>query len=339
MPRLSKILRERAIGMIEAGMRTAEIARRIGTHRKTIWRLANRLRTTGSTDDRPRSGRPRVTTRAQDRYIVTSHLRDRFLTAVETARNTRGRTNNRISAQTVRRRLRERGLRARRPYVGIVLLQRHRLQRLRWARQQLRRNRLGWRNILFSDESRFTLTRSDGRTRVYRRKNERYADACVEERDRFGGGGSVMVWAGIMYNYRTALVQIRGNLNAAKYCGDVLTNHVLPYVNAHPNVTFQQDNATSHTARQTRLLLQANNVNVLDWPAKSPDLNPIEHLWDELDRRIRSRPVQPNNERELWNALVYEWNNIPRVAIRTLIDSMRRRCNAVITARGGHTKY
>ena len=148
-----------------------------------------------------------------------------------------------------------------------------------------------------------------------------------------------MVWAEIMYNYRTSLVQTRENLYAAKYCDDVLTNHVIPYVNAHPNVTFQQDNATSHTARQTRLLLQANNVNVLDWPAKSPDLNPLEHLQEKLDRRIHSRPVQSNNERELRNALVHEWNNIPRVAIRTLIDSMCHRCNAVITARGGHTKY
>ena len=97
----------------------------------------------------PRSGGPRVTTRAKDRYIVTSHLRDHFLTTVETARNTIGRTNNRISAQTARRRLRERGVWARRPYVGIVLLQRHRLQRLRLARQQLRRNRLIWWNIFF----------------------------------------------------------------------------------------------------------------------------------------------------------------------------------------------
>ena len=100
-----------------------------------------------------------------------------------------------------------------------------------------------------------------------------------------------MVWAGKMYNYRTALVQIRGNLNVAKYYGDYLTNHVIPYVNAHPNVTFQEDNATTHIARQTRLLLQANNVNVLDWPVKPPDLNPIVHLLDELDCRIRSRPI------------------------------------------------
>ena len=264
---------------------------------------------------------------------MTSYLRDRFLAAVETVRNTKGRSNNRISAQTVRRRLRERGLRARRPYLSILQLYFFNVTAFNVFVGHVSSfvgTDLDGGTFFFSDESRFTLTISDGR----------YADACVEERDRFGGGGSVMVWVGIMYNYRTALVQIRGNLNAAKYCGDVLTNHVIPYVNAHPNVTFQQDNATSHAARQRRLLLQANNVNVvLDWPTKSPYLNPIEHLWDELDRRIRSRPVQPNNERELWNALVHEWNNIPRVAIRILIDSMRRRCNAVITARGGHIKY
>ena len=136
--------------------------------------------------------------------------------------------------------------------------------------------------VLFSDESRFTLSRGDGRHGVYRSKNERYADACVEQRDRFGGGASVMVWGEISNGQRTALVPIQGNLNAVKYRDDILAPYVVPFLQANPNTTFQQDNATSHTARVTRASLNANNVNVLLWPAKSSDMNPIEHLWDTL---------------------------------------------------------
>ena len=121
MPRIPQNMRERAIGMMQAGKRTIDIARQLGTSARTIRRLRERFNTTGETKDRPRSGRPRVTTRGQDRYIVTSHLRDRFLPASVTARNTPGTHNNRISGKTVINRLRERGIRARRPYKGQVL--------------------------------------------------------------------------------------------------------------------------------------------------------------------------------------------------------------------------
>ena len=270
---------------------------------------------------------------------MTSHLRDRFLTASVTAQNTPGIHNNRISSQTVINRLRERGIRARVPYKGQVLTERHRRQRRQWARTHVRWPVRDWQKVLFSEESRFTFTRGDGRHRVYRRKNERYANACVEERDRFGGGASVMMWGGISNGQRTPLVPIQGNLNVIKYRDDILAPHVIPFLQANPNSTFQQDNATSHTARVTTAFLNANNVNVLPWPAKSPDMNPIEHLWDMLDRRVRKRRHQPRNVRELQNALVDEWNNIPRQEIQKLTRSMSRRCMALVNADGGHTKY
>ena len=91
--------------------------------------------------------------------------------------------------------------------------------------------------FFFSDESRFALSSSDGRIRVYRRRNERYADCCVLQQDRFGGG-SVMVWAGINYGYRTQLVIIDGNLNAQKYRGRVLAPHVVPLLQNHGETTI-----------------------------------------------------------------------------------------------------
>ena len=217
MPRIPPDLRERAIGMLNAGMATNEVARVVGSSSRAIRNLRQRFQVTGRTADLPRSGRPRVTTPGQDRYIMNTHLRNRFQTATGTAANTPGTHNNRISAQTVRNRLRQGGLLGRRPYVGCVLTRRHRVNRVNWARTHHRWIRQQWNSVLFSDESRFSIHRSDGRVRVYRRRNERYADCCVLERDRFGGGGSVMVWAGIAHGYRTPLVVINGNLNAQQY--------------------------------------------------------------------------------------------------------------------------
>ena len=113
------------------------------------------------------SGRPRETTLPQDRHITLIHLRNRFVTAVDIARRTPGIRNNSISDQTVRNRLRQSGLRSRRPLKCMELKRRHRIARLQWARVRFRWRRNTWQNILFSDESKFNLKFSDGRVRIF----------------------------------------------------------------------------------------------------------------------------------------------------------------------------
>ena len=186
MVRLTQDQHKAAVQMLLRGTSQAVIARNFQVSKSTITLLYQRLRQTGTTNDRPRSGRPRVTKRRQDRYMCLSHLRYRFRTAVETAQVTPGTHNNRISTDTVRNRLREFGLRPRRPYVGMPLTQRRRQVRMAWL-TQLRPNLFSlrqWRNVMFSDESRYLLHRADGRQRVYRRNGERYRDNCLVERDR-----------------------------------------------------------------------------------------------------------------------------------------------------------
>ena len=138
MPRLLQNERERAVGMFQAGMTQIEIANHFNCSRMTIYRLLVRVRATGTTSDRPRSGRPGETTLRQDRHITLIHLRNRFVTAVETARRTPGIRNNRISDQTVRNQLRQSDLLSRRPLKGMELKGRHRIARLQWARARLR---------------------------------------------------------------------------------------------------------------------------------------------------------------------------------------------------------
>ena len=335
MPRLTEENRNRAIGRLEAGESQSSVARSLNVRQSTISRLWQRYIQDNTTRDRPRSGRPRVTTLRQDRFIRVFHLRNRTVTAAYTADNVPG--LRRVSAQTIRNRLKEHGIRPMRPHTGPVLEHHHRRARLRWTRNVRQWNLLHWRRIWFSDESRFMLYRHDGRMRVYRRRNERYARQCVREVDRHGGGG-VMMWAGISVNDRTELVHVQGNLNAVRYRDEILARHVIPIID-HRREIFQHDNARPHTARITVDFLANNNITVLPWPSKSPDLNPIEHLWDQLDKRVRRRQQQPHTRQQLVNVLQEEWRRIPQRRIRRLIQSMPRRCRAVIDARGGHTRY
>ena len=102
---------------------------------------------------------------------------------------------------------------------------------------------------------------------------------------------------------------------------------------------LQHDNSRPHTARATVDFLANQNVTVLPWPSKSPDLNPIEHLWDELDRRMHSRQPAPQTLQQLQQAIEQECGRIPQDRIRRLIEYMPRRVRAVLQANGGDNIY
>ena len=149
-----------------------------------------------------------------------------------------------------------------------------------------------------------------------------------------------MVWAAISFDHKSPLVVIEGNMTALRYIAQVLRPTLLPLLAQHRDViTFQQDNARPHTARITMAFLGEHGVNVLPWPAYSPDMSPIEHLWDQLGRRIRNLNPRPLTRPQLIAALHAEWANIPQDSIRRLIRSMRRRCRACVAQHGGHTAY
>ena len=175
-------------------------------------------------------------------------------------------------------RLREQGLRSRRLAVQICLAAAHRRRRLAWCRAHVKWTRAQWSQVLFTDESRFTLSFHDGRNRVWRRTGERHQDATIVEHDRYGGG-SIMVWGGISYHTRTPLHHVVGNLDGVGYRDGILRPLVLPALNAVGLcVFFQHDNVPAHRARDVINYLQPQQVNTMVWPALSPDLNPIEQM-------------------------------------------------------------
>ena len=145
----------------------------------------------------------RVIPAADDRYMVLQHPRNSRLNAAATGRQCG------IHPQTVRENVQP--IRAYRPYFGQMLTRRHLKVRRDWCRRHLHFRRADWDLILFSDECRFNT--SHGRERAYRRRGERFADVCVVERNRFGGG-PVLVWGGIMEGNKTRLIVINGNINA-----------------------------------------------------------------------------------------------------------------------------
>ena len=148
-----------------------------------------------------------------------------------------------------------------------------------------------------------------------------------------------MVWGAVRFGWRSNLVIVDGTLTSQRYINEILSTEVVPHFHNHGNDIFMQDNARPHVARASLAYLQANNVARLDWPAYSPDMNPIEHLWDHLDRQVRARTPPPRNLQQLRQALIEEWNRFPQRKINRLVLSMDRRVRALTASRGSHTRY
>ncbi|CAH2013356.1 unnamed protein product, partial [Acanthoscelides obtectus] len=161
-----------------------------------------------------------------------------------------------------------------------------------------------WNSTVFSDESRFCLGMHDGRARVRRRRGERRNPQFFVERHVHHTFG-VMVWGAIAYGSRSPLIFIRGNMNV----------------------------------QLTIDFFQQNDVTLLPWPPRSPDLSPIEHVWDMMARRLLNLQRPPETLEALREELVVAWNEIPQEDIDHLIRSMPRRVGECVAHQGASTHY
>ena len=245
-----------------------------------------------------------------------------------------------VSTSTVRRRLQQSGLFARRPAICVPLKSRHRRERLKWTCQHVHWTHDQWRAVLFTDESRFSLQSDSRRVLIWRKPGTRFYPSHIRESDAYRSG-SVCVWVGISLGGRTYLhVFPRGNVNARTSRDDILDAYVRPYAGGIGDAFVQQDNnARPHRARIGDAYLEQETIQRREWPARSLDLNPIEHAWDALGRRIAALNPPPRTLATLSTALQEQWLSLPTELIDCLIDSITHRCVCCIASRGDHTPY
>lgn len=305
--------------------------------KSVVHRVIARYKNKNTLEASPKTGRPPKTSQREDRIMVRQALSDRFKSATSISRDFNEQTGKNISRKTVSRRLAAAGLHARVPVSKPLISKKNKNSRLKFAHEHVVWTDEQWAKVHFSDESKFNLFGSDGKKHVRRKAGERLSSKCVKKTLKFGGG-SVMVWGMISSEGVGPLVRIYGRVNAETY-KQLLQQHVIESLRLSPNQPsiFMQDNAPCHKAKKVISYLEEEEIRVMDWPAQSPDLNPIENVWKMIGERAQTR--NPQNQNHLWDLLKEEWEKINPEFCKKLIQSCGRRCSEVIKNKGMFTKY
>lgn len=193
-----------------------------------------------------------------------------------------------------------------------------------------------WDSVVFSDEKKFNLDGPDGFSYYYHdlRKEE------LNLLSRQHGGGSVMIWGAITSNGPLELVVLNGRQTSNDYLALLKDqkNKIAAKLQQH-QFTFQQDNASIHTAKIIKSWFRDENMQVLDWPALSPDLNIIENAWGWLARKVFEGGKQYDNANDLIRAIHHNWNAMPMSIVKNLYKSIPKRLLEVVKLGGKSTSY
>lgn len=319
-----------AIGMSLPAQPIAQISREVQVCKRTIFRWISEFRN-GKTAASKSPGRPKKTTTRSNRLLCRLALNHHLHSASQLKRQ----WQEQVSLSTIYRRLRSSGIRRRKRAIVPFLSPANVESRLQWSMARAHWREV-WNRVVFTDESRFRRFGNDGRIRVWRRGGERFLNRNVTCRLQ-AGGGSVHVWGAIWKGGRSGLIVLQNAVNQQTYIETLqpfFASYGLP-----DNLIFQQDNAPAHTAAGVSRFLDNAGVRRLPWPSRSPDLNPIEHVWDAIARNINARPQVADSLQQLRDWVQQEWNDLSQAYIDDLIDSLPRRIRAVIEAHGRHTKY
>uniref|UniRef100_A0A8R1E616 Tc1-like transposase DDE domain-containing protein n=1 Tax=Caenorhabditis japonica TaxID=281687 RepID=A0A8R1E616_CAEJA len=267
----------------------------------------------------PHPGRPVSTTRNMDRNIVRSSREDPRRNSTDIFKAVNSPIEPAPSRRTIRRRLNAHGLFGRRPVKKPFISKKNQKARVAWAKAHLHWGRKEWAKHVWSDESKFNLFGSDGTKWVRRpigtRYSPKYQVATVKH-----GGGNCMVWECFSETAMGPLRRVNGIMDRYQY-EDILENTMRPWTlrNVGRAFVFQQDNDPKHTSLHVRSWFQRRRVDVLDWPSQSPDLNPIEHLWEELERHLAG--VRASNADEKFAQLCLESYPIVRRPCASGLDA------------------
>ena len=194
---------------------------------------------------------------------------------------------------------------------------------------------IDWQNVIFSDECRIMCFATNHMPLIRRPRGSALDPRFISPTVKYPT--SVMIWGCFRNDTLGPLKIISGTMNSEKYIG-VLDEKLIPFYQSHANSIFQDDSVPCHRSKKVNHWKNEKGIDCLEWPSCSPDLNPIEHIWAYLKKKVAKKA--PYNQRSLIEAILKVWRDeIPREYLLALSSSMKNRINECIINNGYNTKY
>lgn len=335
---ITEDIRSRIVALANHSSKThREIATIFKICHTTVTRIINLERNTGSVVARKRSGRPKATSQRTDSLIRREVIKDPFISAANIKRNLVPLCNN-VTLRTIQTRLANKfNMPARRPAKKPMITTKMRKSRIEFCKSHRHWSIDDWKSVMFSDES--TFLQHNCLPSVVRRLpgisplNPRYTQKTIKH------SPGVMAWGCFSYRGRGALTFLNKSqkMNSETYVA-ILEDKLRNFMTSHHCTIFQQDKAPCHTAKRSMEWFRTNGIQVLSWPGNSPDLNPIENLWQQVKRKISYSKCISFETLKHEVTRVWCLETTPEQC-QTLVESMPRRIKAVLDNNGFPTKY
>ena len=334
---LSEDLRQRLVHAHSKGKGYKAISKQYDVPVATVQSIINKYKRYNTVKNLSGRGRKRKVSPKLARKICRE-VNNNPRTTTKALRETLDRAGTKVSRSTIERVLHKGGLHGRRPRKTPLLREKHLKARLAFARGHLKQDPSFWSTILWSDETKLELFGHMDVEYVWRKKGEAYNPKNTVPTVKHGGG-HIMLWGCFSSSGTGNLVRVQGIMKKEDYIQilDENLKESAEKLQLGPNWKYQQDNDPKHTAKLVKKWFKDNDVNVLEWPSQSPDLNPIENLWRDLKVRVMAR--NPTNLTQLEAYAKGEWANIPQETCRKLVDTYRNRLEAVINNKGYSIDY
>ncbi|MBW0530837.1 hypothetical protein O181_070552 [Austropuccinia psidii MF-1] len=342
MPYLDVETRGRLVGMRQAGLSFRAIAEWNNLPLTTVYNTFQKYEQIGTVTTQQKSGRPTKLTERDRRQLSRIITRCRRLTVAQVT----SLMTSHVSNRTIQREIHKLGKHSRiapkKPYLRPQDFQR----RLAFAQAHRHWTINEWAKVIWTDESAFELGKRVDQVRVWRTANEKWLleNLAVNHRS---GRQSVMIWGGFCAAHRSSIVFLDGRMNSQEMVRQVYRPALRPFVEqmeqapwirGRHRLLLMEDNAPIHTAAVSNQWRERNGILKMEWPAHSPDLNPIENIWKSMKSQI-SKLYQPQNLEELKHAIRSCWSDIHPGILNDYLRSMPRRMQMVIDQRGGPTSY
>lgn len=331
-------IRELIISHHKSGKTIREIGKLVNRSHSTVHNIVKRYQQFQNVENRPKKATNKIFSESDERFLVRKIKINPFLSAPKLAEIAEVDLGKRACASTIRNMLRKENLGGRRcrkkPFISDV----NKKKRLQFAKDHRFHEFSFWEKVLFTDESKFNLFGSDGRPYVWRKPNEELLPKNLKPTIKHGGG-SVMVWGSFSAAGPGILHFIDEIMDQKVYLNILKENlsESVEKLSLGDDWYFYQDNDPKHKAYNVRSWLLYNCPHVMETPPQSPDINPIENLWDYLGQRLKNHTI--SKKADLKKALIEEWQNISPEYCKKLVQSMQTRLKMVILNKGMHTKY